>query len=258
MAAHATYLYCIVHSTAAPSLARVPAGLPGATRPALVGAGRSLRIVVAEVPLEIYGAGPLEAALKDMRWVGEVAMAHEAVVEHFARARGATVIPMKLFTMFSTVERAVRDVRRQDPTIAAALKRVRGCAEWGVRVTKAPGLTARPRPASRGTSGAAFLAAKRQARDDARAAWVAGAEAAEDAFDLLAAIARATRRRDSEPQGSAAPPLLDAAFLVPAAALSRFKAAARRAAANCGEAGAQMTLTGPWPPYNFVHLEDGA
>jgi hypothetical protein len=46
--------------------------------------------------------------------------------------------------------------------------------------------------------------------------------------------------------------LLDAAFLVPNARRARFKAAARKEAARCAAAGAQMMLTGPWPVYNFI------
>jgi hypothetical protein len=207
------------------------------------------------VPLETYGAGPLEDALRDMRWVGEVAVAHESVVEHFARARGATVLPMKLFTMFSSVSRAVEDVEARRREIVAVLGRVRGCVEYGVRVMQQPVAAGARAKVARASSGAAFLAAKKQSRDDARAAIVKAAEAAEDVFVTLAAMARASRRRDVEPEGVVTPPLLDAAFLVPATARTRFKAGARRAAAGCTRAGAEMTLTGPWPPYNFVQLE---
>jgi hypothetical protein len=252
----ATYLYCIVKSAAAPSLARVPAGVAGATRPALVPLARSLRLVVAEVPLDVYGPGPLEASLRDMAWVSDVALAHEAVVEHFARVRGATVVPMALLTMFSSLDRAVKDVSGRMANIGAVLRRVEGCAEWGVRVTRS---TPPPAPAgrpARPTSGSAFLAARKQARDDARAFAMAAAEAAEDAFDVLAPLARDARRRTSEPAGAVAPPLLDVAFLVRATAVTRFKAAARRAAAQCARAGSEMTLSGPWPPYNFVQLEE--
>jgi hypothetical protein len=48
------------------------------------------------------------------------------------------------------------------------------------------------------------------------------------------------------------PPLLDAAFLVPTGKRARFQAAARRLAQACARAGADLTLTGPWPAYNFV------
>jgi hypothetical protein len=39
---------------------------------------------------------------------------------------------------------------------------------------------------------------------------------------------------------------------VPATRRARFRSLARRLAAGSAKAGAQMTLTGPWPAYNFV------
>ena len=49
-----------------------------------------------------------------------------------------------------------------------------------------------------------------------------------------------------------APPLLDAAFLVPAPRRTRFKATARKLAAAGARSGTEITVTGPWPAYNFV------
>jgi hypothetical protein len=46
--------------------------------------------------------------------------------------------------------------------------------------------------------------------------------------------------------------LLDAAFLVRRGQVKPFQAAARKAAARLGRDGYELTLTGPWPPYNFV------
>jgi hypothetical protein len=247
----ATYVYCIVHAEAAPKAARAPQGLPGAARPSVLPAGRSLWIVVAEVPLERYGPAPLEISLRDMQWVADVAVAHEAVVEHFSRQPRTTVIPMKLFTMFSTAERAVEDMRSRRRDLDPVLKRIAGCEEWGVRITRT--VPARRKGgAERASSGAAFLAAKKQARDDAREAVRAAGALAGGAFEALAAVARDARRRDDVPEGVAAPPLLDAAFLVPATRRARFRSLARRLAAGSAKAGAQMTLTGPWPAYNFV------
>jgi hypothetical protein len=51
------------------------------------------------------------------------------------------------------------------------------------------------------------------------------------------------------------PPLLDAAFLVPAGRRARFTSMARRLAGGSAKTGAQMTLTGPWPAYNFIQNE---
>ena len=78
---------------------------------------------------------------------------------------------------------------------------------------------------------------------------------ADGAFEALAAVARDARRRDDAPEGAAAPPLLDAAFLVPAGRRARFKSLTRRLAAGSAKAGADMTLSGPWPAYNFVQTE---
>lgn len=257
MDATATYVYCILHGAGPPRTARVPHGLSGATRPSIAAVTRSLSLVTATVPLESYGPGPLETALQDMRWVADVAIAHEAVVEHFARQAGVTVIPMKLFTMFTSDARAIEETRSRGRDLEAVAKRIAGCEEWAVRITRraAPSRQRSGRDV-KPQSGAAFLTAKKEARDAARAAAQAAAESAQHAFVTLASIARDARRRDDVPEGASTPPLLDAAFLVPATGRARFKAAVRKLAATNARAGAEMTLSGPWPSYNFVQ-QDG-
>jgi hypothetical protein len=251
----ATYLYCIVKSTGQPSTARVPAGLPGAARPSALAVTRSVWLIAAAVPLATYGPEPLERHIADLDWVGRIALAHERVVEHFAGRAGATVIPMKLFTMFSNPDRAVADIRKRKDVISATMRRIAGAEEWGIRIMRGAAAVPTAIP-TRAASGAAFLAVKKQLRDDARAASLAAAEAAAGAFEHLASIARDARRRDDVPAAGALPPLLDAAFLVPASSRARFKSAAAREAARCTQAGAQMTLSGPWPAYNFVQGDD--
>jgi len=253
----ATYLYCIVKSARKPSPTRTPEGLPRAAPPSVLHVSGSLWLIAAQVPLGTYGPGHLEPLLGDMDWVGRIALAHESVVEHFARRPGATVIPMKLFTMFSTPARAVADVAARKKTIESSLRRIVGAEEWGIRVMRGEPSPGRTGTAMRtGTSGAAFLAAKKRARDDARRAKLAAAGAALQAYERLARLARASRHRNDAPATATAPPLLDAAFLVPLGKRAQFTRAARREAAACAKAGARMTLSGPWPAYNFVHGDD--
>ena len=248
--ATATYIYCLVQSARKPSAQRAPGGLPGATVPAAVQAADRLWIVLSEVPLDKYGPGPLEASLKDLDWVSRIALAHESVVEHFSTLPGATVIPMSLFTMFSNVDRAVAGMRARSTELKQVFRRLEGCEEWGVRVL-------RRQPAQKKaavlqpSTGTAFLAARKQARDDARAATTAAATAAEAAYASLAELSAEHRRRTAEAPGAVAP-LLDAAFLVPTRQRARFQSAAKKVAKNVSDTGAQMTVTGPWPPYNFV------
>lgn len=246
----ATYLYCVVRRAKTLSAGGVPPGLPQGTTPKAIAAGRSLWLIISEVPIEVYGPERLETALRDLDWVARIAVAHEGVVEHFFRQRDATVVPMKLFTMFSTEERAIAEMGARRADIEAALKRITGCEEWGVRIMRA---VQRPQrvPQSIVRSGAAFLARRKELRDSARMALAEAAGVAADVFETLSPLAKDARRRDDFPPG-ATPPLLDAAFLVPADKRARFRTAARRTAKACADAGAAMTLTGPWPAYNFV------
>jgi gas vesicle protein GvpL/GvpF len=250
--ATAAYLYCIVHARKAPALTRVPRGIPGAGRPALRAAGRSLWVVIADVPLDAYGEAPLQIALRDMKRVAQIALAHEQVVEYFSRQPASTVVPMKLFTMFSSADRAVDGTRARSRQIGEVVKSIAGCDEWAVRIVRrAQPIRRAPAAAARPASGAAFLAARKRTRDAATDALRAATDTAQAAYETLAAIARDVRLRADAPDG-AAPPLLDAAFLVPAARRVRFTSVARRLAAASGKAGAKLTVTGPWPAYNFV------
>ena len=262
----ATYLYCLVGATRKPASAGAPAGVPRATHPELIAVGPELWLVSASVPLDVYGPGKLEAILGDLDHVGRIAVAHEAVVEYFAARAGVTVVPLKLFTMFSTPSRAVADITARRSSIEAALRRIRGAEEWGIRVTasfdssrsvRTGGKPAPAQPRRTAASGAAFLAAKKQARDDVREARRAATDAALAAFDRLTSVAREARRRTDGPSAAVTPPLLDAAFLVSAKDRARFTATARAEAQACARAGAHLTLTGPWPAYNFIEGDNG-
>jgi hypothetical protein len=255
MADSVTYLYCIVHASKTPSTSRAPNGLPGATRPATAPIAPSFWLVTASVPRETYGRAALKSSLQNVEWVTDVALAHEGVVEHFARQPGATVIPMKLLTMFSSEKRAVEEVRPRLSDLERVVDRIAGCEEWGVRITRRP-VTDITRHSSTVVSGTQFLAKKKAARDDIRRAGATAAESAEHAFATLAAIAREARRRHDVPEGATVPPLLDAAFLVGADERRQFKAAVKKLA-NASDT-TLLTLTGPWPSYNFIDSESQA
>jgi gas vesicle protein GvpL/GvpF len=255
MAGTATYLYCIVHASEEPSTARVPRGLASAGRPLTSQLTRSMWLVTANVPLGVYGPEALQTSLRDVQWVADVALAHERVVEFFAAQAGATVIPMKLFTMFSSERLALSETRLRVPSLEAVIDRIAGCEEWGVRITRQPVKAAASYARVEPASGTEFLAAKKAARDVARQSAGAAAQAAEEAYAILSAIARDARRRDA-PEGATTPPLLDAAFLVPADQRKRFKAAVKKLADARTET--LVTLTGPWPSYNFIDVESTA
>jgi hypothetical protein len=245
----AVYVYCLVERATRPALTRVAVGLAGASAIETIEIADRLWAVTSQVPRRIYDTEPLAGRLKDINWVADAGVAHEAVVERVVRLSGATVVPMKLFTLFSSPERAQADLRAREHDIRTVIDRIRGCQEWWVRISPPA-----PRPAAGGgrpVSGTAFLTAKKRMRDQAQAHAQAAVTAAEAAYSALARLAREAERREA-PREAATPPLLDATFLVRAAAAAKFRAAVRRAAVACRAAGATLLLTGPWPAYSFV------
>ena len=252
----ATYLYCLVHGKKSPSLARPPRGLPGAGPVRLLDAGDGFWLAVADAPLVRYGSEPIERGLRDLKWVSACAMAHESVVEHFGRA--GTVIPMKLFTLFSSDERAATHVRRTRKRLLRLITRVMDRQEWGVRLSLDEarglrGLAARsPGDGRRLGAGTGFLVRKKQERDSVRRLAERARAEADRIFGALARRADDARRQTPPPGDAGIRVLLDAAFLVRARRSPQFRATAHGLARRLAGEGYALTLSGPWPPYTFV------
>lgn len=248
-----TYVYCLVRSARRPVLRGAPAGINGGGALRLLSGGDGLWLVASSVPEKAYGEAALQRGLQNLDWVGRRALEHEAVVEHFLTA--PAVLPMQLFTMFMTDERAVEHVTRDRRRIAGILKRIEGKVEWGLRLTwDEQGVRRQVEHAhARPASGVDYLARKRDLLDVNRVQ-LAGARAEADrVYKAMARAASAAHRRGATEQ--AAPGsrlLLDAAFLVPRRQAGAFRTALRRQTKALGPAGVVAALTGPWPPYNFI------
>lgn len=249
-----TYVYCLVHSRRRPVLRGVPAGVPGASAVRALDAGGGLWAVVSSVPAAEYDEAALARGLRSLEWVGRRAVAHEAVVEHFLRA--PAVLPMKLLTLFTSDKRVLAHIARRRRRIDGLLAALAGQIEWGLRLTfdeKAVRAGVERRDAGAVRSGAAYLARKRDLLDIARTRLASARGEADRVFRSIAKTASAARRRTATER--AAPGsrlLLDAAFLVPASRAGAFRAAVRHHARALTGSGIAVSLTGPWPPYNFV------
>src|SRR5229473_2309652 len=127
-----TYVYCVIGAARRPRLARVRSRLPGMGPVRLLEVERGLFMAVADAPRDRYGEAAINRGLSDLNWVSRAAVAHEAVVESFISE--TAVLPMKLFTIFTSDDRAIAHVRAERQRIAAAVKRVANHQEWGVRV----------------------------------------------------------------------------------------------------------------------------
>jgi hypothetical protein len=252
-----SYVYCLVAGTRRPSPPRLRSRLDGAGPIRLLPlevTGRGLKqwLVVSDVPLDRYGEDVINRRLSDLDWVSRAAVAHEAVVESFIDA--AALVPMKLFTIFTSDERAAKHIEAERQRTDVAIARVRGRIELGVRVTlsqtaaKVP-----PRARGDGVTGAAYLTAKKAQRDRAAEFASRARETVAELYDGLATMAAdAVRRSASELPVKGGPLLLDAAFLVARSRERSFRAAVARRAAALAPSGYNVVLTGPWPPYTFV------
>jgi hypothetical protein len=246
-----TYVYCLVRSPRPPAVPARPAGMPGARGVRLLDAGGGLRLAVSAVPAADYDEAALALGLQNLEWVGRRAVAHEAVVEHFLAA--PAVLPMQLFGLFTSDERALAHVARDRRRIDRILTRIERKHEWGLRLTfdeqSARDTVERKAPV---VSGATYLARKRDLRDVTRVQLAGAKKAADHLFRGMArTAAQSRRRRATEQAAPGARLLLDAAFLVPAARAGGFRAALRKHARTLPD-GVVVSLTGPWPPYNFV------
>ena len=166
---------------------------------------------------------------------------------------------MKLFTIFTSDDRALEHVRAERRRIAAVVKRVANHQEWGVRVVldRDRAVAAAPRKKKAPAGRDDRVSPTSRARKRSATRW----------WSWRRARARPWRRctigwprargwrnggSPSELPVQGGPLLLDAAFLVPRARAASFQALASRESRALARHGYGLTFSGPWPPYSFV------
>lgn len=245
----AVYLYAVGdHGLATDDLLSVPGVGGGAVRAITEG---ELAAVVESVDPAVYDEESLAARLEDLSWLGGIARAHHAVVAAVARTQ--PVAPVRLATVYTSDDNVRALLRERAKDFRAALDRIRGRVEWGVKAfATARDDTPAETPAATGP-GAAYLMRRRAERDRAASIHRESAEAAERLHDRLSEMAVAARRyRPQDPRltGRAEEMVLNAAYLVDEAATEAF-----RRIVDDGDAALELELTGPWAPYSFATLE---
>jgi hypothetical protein len=202
---------------------------------------------VAGVPRSRFDAQALSARLHDLDWLGQCAVAHDAVVMEMMKT--GPVVPMRLFTIFANEARASAEARRAARQISRTLRRVAGRAEYGVRISAAPG-RGRAAPSKPARTGRSFLEHKRDQLAARRGPVSVTAEDRARVFRRLAALSDAAHERPIPMDGARV--WLDGAFLVPLADARVFRREVQRLSRELGTDGHELVLTGPWPPYSFL------
>ena len=229
--------------------ADLPAGVDG--RP--VGAHRHGAVValVSEVPGERFGEQALKARLEDLDELEALARAHEAVLQ--AAMEGGGVMPFRLCTIYASPARLDAMLEQEGPTLTAALERLDGMQEWGVKafLREAEPAAAAPAPAT----GTEYLSRKRERREATEVGREMSETVVAEALARLAERAAAAvlgRPQDRRLSGHDTEMVLNAAYLVPRDQAGAFRDAVGELGRRHGAEGVELELTGPWPPHHFV------
>ncbi|MGV9787433.1 GvpL/GvpF family gas vesicle protein [Streptomyces sp. NPDC003435] len=220
----------------------------------LVSGGDGLVLVASSVPAEDFREEALRRRLEDLDWLTAVARAHHGVVE--AVAAHATMLPLRLATVYldDTRAREVLDSGREFFT--DRLTRLSGHVEWGVKVyvdpSAAPEAPTQPAEAEL-SPGRSYLRGRRQQqhhRDTVHQSAQRAAEGIEAAGRAYATERARHRVQQGTLAEAAGENVMNDAYLVPLERGEEFRAEVARAAD--GLAGVRVEITGPWAPYSFA------
>jgi hypothetical protein len=245
--ATATYVYGLLERKTRPAVERAPAGLPGVGPLRALPVSEGLWLLAAPAPLARYGERPIERGLRDLDWVSACALGHERVAEHFLDQ--GTLLPMKLFTLFTSEEAALAQSRGDSRRVARLRDKLRGRVEWGIRMRRreeprAAGPAAQPR------SGREFLQRKARERELARGERPGDRARADATLKSLRGLSAAAVRKELPAEAGRL--LLDAVLLVDRAKTPALRRAVAQLARSHAREGVELVLTGPWPPYHFL------
>jgi hypothetical protein len=209
------------------------------------------------VPLEEYDETVLPERLNDREWLERNARAHEEVLQGAAAV--TAVVPLRFGAIYRSREHVGQMLNEREDEFAAALERVRGHVELGVKawvdlIALEQSLAAGNEPAVSGGAGAAYLQQRAREQERSRELKTLCAQLAEEAHRRLSAVAVAdvvNRPQAPELTGRPDAMLLNGAYLVRYGDDS-LRGEVERLAAEHAQLGVEYELTGPWPPHNFA------
>jgi hypothetical protein len=258
----ALWSYCVLRAGGA-----LPAQLAGVddSHPVERVEGGDLAALVSRVPLAEFGEEPLRRNLNDLEWLERVARRHEAVLEQ--ALEHATIVPLRLCTIFEDEDGVRRMLEEQRQALTAALERLAGHQEWGVKLlVDREALEAAARAGNseaddleeeldaRSAGGAYMLRRRleRQVREAADRLAVSVADEVHARLQDWASDAVLNAPQNRELSGHEGEMLLNGAYLVETQKVERLGELVAELQERYRGLGATLQLTGPWPPYNFV------
>jgi hypothetical protein len=235
---------------------RAPIALPevgiDGSRVELVKA-RDLAALVSRLDAGRYGEDTWREHAEDPEWLAAFATEHQAVLG--AVASTCDVLPFRIPGMYDDESRLLAVLETERELLTRGLEAVRDHVEWGVQIFLTGEPEAEPEP--RAKSGSDYL---RRRSEQAGARERVAEERKSRVLAVYGTIADASTHSVANPPQDPAlskrrePMLLNSAHLVPRNREEPFFAVLREVQAELRASGMVVEVSGPWPPYNFVHL----
>lgn len=225
--------------------------------PGAGGAAPPLAFATSHVPRGDFNESALKNHFEDLEWLEDVARAHHDVVQ--ALSTHATVLPLRMATVYQDDDRAGQALAEQHDAFAERLAQLTAHTEFGVKIylapTAAPAGTGPDADTDTGaatTPGKAYLQ-RRRAQHHAQEAVYSQAQKAAGIVEALASRYASQHVRHPTQRGALTGPVenvLNDAYLVPDAYAEPFRAAIEAAVGDFD--GIRVEVTGPWAPYSFA------
>lgn len=253
------------------------AGHPEAAAPYLLalggedgaGDGPPLWALAQDVPAARFSEEALRLRFADQADLELCARAHHAAVN--AAAAVGPIVPLPLATLFKDRARARVALSERAGQFREVLDRVRGRAEWAVKVYAAPAGTSpaapTPAPSRAGGSRAAVTAtpdagraylervrSRQRERETKQETALSDAARVDEALCALADDVVRRRPHGPEITGRDRTQILNAAYLIDQARTGELHAAVAALTEDPSTAG-RIDVSGPWVPYSFSGSE---
>jgi len=228
---------------------------------------QAIQAVVSQVTLKEFGQEALEANLKDPMWLEARVRAHQGVLDTVAANR--TLIPMKFCTIYRSEDRVQEMLADYHDDFVAALGRLAGRQEWGVKVyldrdtlerwveETSERVVALKAELARKSSGKAYFAKKKLGETLAAEVEQLSDECAQKSHDRLAGCAEEARvnpLQSKEITRRKEEMVFNGVYLVDKGRVEAFRAELESLEKDYCHLGLDYELTGPWLPYNFVTI----
>ena len=206
----------------------------------------------------------IDARSKDVEWLGRIGYRHQSVMS--ALMRGGTVIPLRAFTLFASETTLRTHLRGERERFSRILERLEGKEEWTLRIEFDPARWSdalvrrvdRLRDLSgeveRASSGKAFLLRKKLDEEKKRASREAEQQVVAEVEKAVIGSLQADTVAESRQERSGGFPQIN--VLIERDEGTRLAALRDELTQRYEKDGISVALTGPWPPYTFVAMND--